>query len=148
MAANQNEQIDRFVRGICKYTSHAFEKGNVPGFYAAEYNPSASLRILLDRCVAHQKANAEYLSYTSHLYEADRIDVLQTHFKESLKKAADSMAHLEFLTKCAMDIIAGSYLKQNGFPEALDIIRVAIYEAIVDSKQRHYLKPWFYVQEP
>lgn len=146
MANNQNEQVDKFVRGMCKYISNVFETGNVPVFSGDEYNPSESLRILFNRCINHNKSNSEYLSFSGYLFQADRINVLQTNFQAFLKQAAQLMEPLDFLTRCATYIIAGNYLKQNGFLEAPDITCVAIYEAFVDSEQHKYLRPWFYLR--
>lgn len=146
MANNQNVKVDQFVRGMCKYISHLFETGNVPEFLEGEYSPSESLRILFDRCVNHRKNNLEYLTFAGYLSQEDRINVLQTNFKKYLKQAAQLMEPLDFLNRCVTYIIAGNYLKQNGFLEAPDITRVAIYEAFVDSEQHHYLRPWFYLR--
>lgn len=144
MAGNRNKKVYKFVRGIRKYLSHVFETGTEAVFSEEEYVPSELLKRFFNRYIDFFKNHLERHSYECVFVE-DRIPILQTTLKSKLEVAAQNLPPLDFLAKCTIIILAGSYLKQRGFIEALDISCDAVCEAYVNSEQQHYLDQWFYV---
>lgn len=145
MAVNET-RVRYIVRGITYYVSRIYksEKYLIKSSEIEEEDLALPnrLKILFSEALDHFK-NRPFVTAHNHCVTMEnRVDHVTRSFRTGILELAKEHEHERFLQECTVYILSATEMERSGFPEAIDIVMGALYNACIRTQQHVILVQW------